>query len=78
MPPRSKVLDSLAALGQGHLFDGWPEAGSEDAGKKLGEALRRTDAAYAGGLPAYVTKARALLEASQGRQPVRRVFSFHP
>ena len=61
-----KVLDSLAALGQGHLFDGWPEAGSEDAGKKkLGEALRRTDAAYAGGLPAYVTKARALLEASQ-------------
>ncbi|CAH0374653.1 unnamed protein product [Pelagomonas calceolata] len=61
-----KVLDSLAALGQGHLFDGWPDAGKDDAGKKkLGEALRRTDAAYAGGLPAYVTKARALLEASQ-------------
>ena len=50
----------------GPPFDGWPRAGSEDAGKKkLGEALRRTDAAYAGGLPAYVTKARALLEASQ-------------
>ena len=29
-----KVLDSLAALGQGHLFEGWPDAGSEDAGKK--------------------------------------------
>ena len=55
-----KVLDSLAALGQGHLFDGWPDAGQDDAGKKkLAEALRRTDAAYAGGLPAYVTKARA-------------------
>ena len=61
-----KVLDSLAALGQGHLFEGWPDAGQDDSGKKkLGEALRKTDAAYAGGLPAYVTKARALLEASQ-------------
>ena len=24
-----KVLDSLAALGQGHLFDGWPDAGKD-------------------------------------------------
>jgi len=60
-----KVLDSLAALGQTHLFADWPSPGSDDAGKKrLGEQLAKTSAAYAGGLAAYVTKARALLEAS--------------
>lgn len=60
-----KVLDSLAALGQGHLFADWPAAGQDDAGKKkLGEALKKTHDAYTGGLSSYVTKARALLEAA--------------
>ena len=25
-----KVLDSLASLGQGHLFEGWPDAGQDE------------------------------------------------
>jgi len=59
------LLETLHGLGQAHLFADWPEAGVEDDGKRrLGAALARADAAYAGGLAAYVTKARALLEAA--------------
>eukprot|EP00629_Pelagomonadales_sp_RCC1024_P014903 CAMPEP_0119277948 /NCGR_PEP_ID=MMETSP1329-20130426/18185_1 /TAXON_ID=114041 /ORGANISM="Genus nov. species nov., Strain RCC1024" /LENGTH=667 /DNA_ID=CAMNT_0007278443 /DNA_START=72 /DNA_END=2072 /DNA_ORIENTATION=+ len=64
-PDEMALLDSLAALGQGHLFEGWPPAGTEDEGKRgLVAALSRTDASYTGGLASYVTKSRVLLEAA--------------
>jgi len=45
-----KVLDSLAALGQGHLFADWPAAGQDDAGKRswARRSRRRTTRTPAG------------------------------
>lgn len=42
---------------QGHVFEGWPEAGTNDDGKrKLMDQSIVLDAKYPGGLSAYVTK----------------------
>ncbi|CAN0307895.1 unnamed protein product, partial [Ectocarpus sp. 6 AP-2014] len=55
----------------GHLFEGWPEAGtSDDSKRSLMDQSIGLDAKYPGGLAAYVTKARQLLkEASEGLNP---------
>ncbi|CAM9307727.1 unnamed protein product [Pylaiella littoralis] len=62
---------TLLELGQQHLFEGWPEVGTEDDGKrKLMDQSIGLDAKYPGGLSAYVAKARQLLkEASEGVNP---------
>eukprot|EP00752_Nemacystus_decipiens_P003634 g3349.t1 len=62
---------TLVQLGQGHIFEGWPEAGTNDDGKRqLMDQSIVLDAKYPGGLSAYVTKARQLLkEASEGLNP---------
>ncbi|CAM9713899.1 unnamed protein product [Chrysoparadoxa australica] len=61
----------LLELGQGHLFADWPEPGTEDEGKrKLLAQARACSDKYPGGLRAYVTKARTLLdESARGVNP---------
>mmetsp|Transcript_17097 Transcript_17097/g.39069 ORF Transcript_17097/g.39069 Transcript_17097/m.39069 type:complete len:705 (-) Transcript_17097:118-2232(-) len=56
---------------QEHVYGDWPEAGSEDEGKKLlAEQLADLDGSYPGGLAAYTSKARALLkESADGTNP---------
>ena len=62
---QAELAANLLELKQDHLFEGWPEAGTEDAGKvRLLEQLQAVDAAYPGGLAAYITKAVDLLESS--------------
>jgi UDP-sugar pyrophosphorylase len=59
------LATSLLRLKQDHLFEDWPEAGSDDTGKiRLMEQLQAVDAVYPGGLAGYITKAVALLESS--------------
>jgi len=74
-----KVLDSLAALGQGHLFDGWPRRGKGRRGQKK---IRRSVAADGRGLRRWVAGLRdqgtsVIGSITKRRQPVRRVFSVH-
>ena len=58
-------MGDLLALSQEHLFEGWPPLGEEDGSKvSLVEQLSAVNAAYPGGLQAYITKARELLKAS--------------
>lgn len=53
--PASRCVLSL--LAQGHLFEGWPEAGtSDDSKRSLMDQSIGLDAKYPGGLEAYVTK----------------------
>ena len=60
------LLDALAALGQTHLLEDWPEAGvGDDDKRRLVSALSKTDASYAGGLAKYISRSRELLAASQ-------------
>lgn len=48
---------------QGHVFEGWPEAGTNDDGKRqLMDQSIVLDAKYPGGLSAYVTKVLPCLE----------------
>lgn len=56
---------------QKHVYGDWPEAGTEDEGKKLlAEQLADLDSSYPGGLAAYTSKARKLLkESADGTNP---------
>lgn len=59
------LVGSLLGLDQQHLFEEWPPAGQADAEKKhLMAQLESLDGSYPGGLSAYISKARELLEAS--------------
>lgn len=59
------LVEGLLSLGQEHIFADWPASGQEDDRKlRLVEQLAQLDASYPGGIAAYVTKARGLLEAS--------------
>jgi len=57
--------------GQRHVYGDWPEAGVDDEGKRmLGEQLADLDGSYPGGLPAYLSKAKTLLqESADGSNP---------
>ncbi|KAL6747103.1 nucleotide-diphospho-sugar transferase [Haematococcus lacustris] len=65
------LIKTLVALGQGHLFAAWPAPGSADSEKvALVAQLQALQASYPGGLPAYITNARKLLQDSkEGRNP---------
>lgn len=59
------MAEALIKLGQGHLLESWPPAGTEDSKKKdFMEQVLKCDAKYPGGLKAYLEKARKLLEDS--------------
>ena len=60
------LAKALADAGQRHLFDAWAPPGTDDESKRtlLGE-LARADAAYPGGLGAYVANARRLLASAR-------------
>jgi len=66
-----KLAASLLALGQEHLFEGWPALGLEDDGKMaLMAALGTANESYPGGLASYVAKAKELLAgAASGANP---------
>lgn len=57
--------------GQKHIYGDWPEAGVEDEEKKvLAEQIADLDESYPGGLPAYLSKAKTLLqESADGTNP---------
>ncbi|KAL7468993.1 hypothetical protein ACHAXS_009229, partial [Conticribra weissflogii] len=57
--------------GQRHVYGDWPEVGVEDEGKiSLAEQIADLDGSYPGGLPAYLSKAKALLkESADGTNP---------
>ncbi|PNW73176.1 hypothetical protein CHLRE_14g621751v5 [Chlamydomonas reinhardtii] len=60
------LVAGLLDLDQGHLFEGWPEKGTDDASKRrLLTQLCVLDASYHGGLAAYVANARQLLRDSK-------------
>ncbi|GKY97217.1 hypothetical protein MPSEU_000680100 [Mayamaea pseudoterrestris] len=56
---------------QRHVYGDWPLAGTDDEGKRrLAEQLADLDAAYPGGLKAYLSKAKTLLkESADGINP---------
>eukprot|EP00584_Thalassiosira_punctigera_P027924 CAMPEP_0172576630 /NCGR_PEP_ID=MMETSP1067-20121228/137818_1 /TAXON_ID=265564 ORGANISM="Thalassiosira punctigera, Strain Tpunct2005C2" /NCGR_SAMPLE_ID=MMETSP1067 /ASSEMBLY_ACC=CAM_ASM_000444 /LENGTH=750 /DNA_ID=CAMNT_0013369305 /DNA_START=706 /DNA_END=2958 /DNA_ORIENTATION=- len=57
--------------GQRHVYGDWPEAGAEDDGKRtLADQIADLDGSYPGGLPAYLRKAKTLLqESADGTNP---------
>lgn len=57
--------------GQKHVYDDWPEAGVDDEEKKvLADQIADLDGSYPGGLPAYLSKAKTLLqESADGTNP---------
>ncbi|KAG2447470.1 hypothetical protein HYH02_007398 [Chlamydomonas schloesseri] len=65
------LVAALLDLDQGHLFEGWPEKGTDDAPKRrLLAQLAVLDASYHGGLAAYVRNARQLLaDSKEGVNP---------
>ena len=66
------LASALERAGQRHLFESWPPPGMEDAGKRaLMEQLAALDAAYPGGLAAYLRNARRLLaDSAAGANPL--------
>ncbi|GLI66614.1 hypothetical protein VaNZ11_010538 [Volvox africanus] len=60
------LVSQLLDLDQAHLFERWPEPGTDDEGKRRMLAqLRMLDASYHGGIAAYVRNARKLLQESR-------------
>lgn len=63
--PLQALLQMLMEEGQGHVLGFWAEVGTHDDRKRtLARQLATVDAAYPGGLRAYITNARRLLEAA--------------
>ena len=67
------LANALLGCGQAHLFEKWAEPGTDDADKHVFfDQLASLDAAYPGGLSAYVVTARRLLAASaKGDNPLQ-------
>ncbi|GIL88648.1 hypothetical protein Vretimale_17244 [Volvox reticuliferus] len=60
------LVSQLLDLGQAHLFEGWPDPGTDDESKRrMLDQLRILDASYHGGIAAYVRNARKLLQESR-------------
>lgn len=63
--PLQALLQMLMEEGQGHVLGFWAEVGTHDDRKRtLARQLATVDAAYPGGLRAYITNARRLLDAA--------------
>jgi hypothetical protein len=72
------LIAELIALGQSHLFSAWPAPGTSDAQKKkLVTQLVALNRSYHGGLAAYVTNARKLLQDSKEGE-CRATHTEHP
>ena len=66
LPDEQFALLSALAQSQAHLFEAWPAPGTDDASKqRLAAQLQGLDGSYPGGLAAYVSRGKALLEASK-------------
>jgi len=65
---------------QQHVYADWPESGVDDEDKiQLAEQIADLDESYPGGLPAYLSKARALLkESADGSNPFEEFEAFVP
>lgn len=60
------LLAKLIEAGQAHLFSSWPAPGTNDADKKrMVSQLSVLDEHYHGGLTAYISNARTLLQDSK-------------
>eukprot|EP00618_Florenciella_parvula_P031890 CAMPEP_0119536226 /NCGR_PEP_ID=MMETSP1344-20130328/49107_1 /TAXON_ID=236787 /ORGANISM="Florenciella parvula, Strain CCMP2471" /LENGTH=671 /DNA_ID=CAMNT_0007578181 /DNA_START=90 /DNA_END=2105 /DNA_ORIENTATION=- len=76
-PAQLVLADMLVALEQGHLFEAWAPAGTDDDKKAafFARAAKLNDS-YPGGLEAYITNARVLLSASSANEnPMKDVES---
>ncbi len=78
--PEQKLLQELLEVDQNHLFTAWPPPGSNDGEKRaMLSDLLSANAAYPGGLQAYIRTARALLaEARLGSNPFLGFTPQHP
>jgi len=68
----ANLINSDALIGaQTHVYENWPEIGTDDEGKKqLADQLADLDASYPGGIQTYLSKARVLLkEAAEASNP---------
>ncbi|KAK3009035.1 hypothetical protein RJ639_014619 [Escallonia herrerae] len=70
-PDQVELAKMLVEMGQGHLFDNWPEPGIEDDDKRaFFDQVARLNASYPGGLVSYIRSARELLADSKaGKNP---------
>ncbi|KAK3043699.1 hypothetical protein RJ639_000115 [Escallonia herrerae] len=70
-PDQVELAKMLVEMGQGHLFDNWPEPGVEDDDKRAFlDQVARLNASYPGGLVSYIKSARELLADSKaGKNP---------
>lgn len=60
------LILTLIQAGQEHLFNTWPSPGTGDSDKKrLVEQLKALDASYHGGITAYISNAKKLLQDSK-------------
>eukprot|EP01065_Artemidia_motanka_P006675 TRINITY_DN13271_c0_g1_i1.p1 TRINITY_DN13271_c0_g1~~TRINITY_DN13271_c0_g1_i1.p1 ORF type:complete len:616 (+),score=230.69 TRINITY_DN13271_c0_g1_i1:51-1850(+) len=67
-----RVAELLDSIGQGHIFEKWPAAGTDDEKKlKLLQQAAELDASYPGGLRGYRDSAVKLLaQAERGENPL--------
>jgi UDP-sugar pyrophosphorylase len=66
MPQEKALLAQLLEAGQAHLFSSWPAPGTADADKRrMVQQLAVLDAHYHGGLTAYISNAKTLLQDSK-------------
>lgn len=70
-PHQVELAKMLVEMGQGHLFENWPDPGVEDDGKlSFLDQVDRLNANYPGGLASYIKTARELLADSKaGKNP---------
>ncbi|CAJ1930583.1 unnamed protein product [Cylindrotheca closterium] len=74
------LIESDVDSSQSHVYGDWPEAGTQDEGKKrLSEQLADLNASYPGGLTDYLSKARTLLkESADGLNPFEEYEAIVP
>ncbi|XP_076957614.1 UDP-sugar pyrophosphorylase-like [Bidens hawaiensis] len=70
-PEQIELGKMLLELGQGHLFENWPEPGVEDDDKRaLLDQVSLLNSSYPGGLSSYIKNAKELLADSKaGKNP---------
>ncbi|KAF8377081.1 hypothetical protein HHK36_030454 [Tetracentron sinense] len=70
-PDQIELAKMLLEMGQGHLFEHWPEPGVGDEEKRsLFDQVNRLNASYPGGLASYIQTAKELLaESKAGKNP---------
>ena len=59
------LKEKLEEIGQGHLFEQWPDGSSDADKERFFKQVQQLEASYPGGLSAYVSNARKLLADSK-------------